>query len=85
VASVQPARLKLALLDPQLRREVGVVATSLLDEALRVLTQAEDLEGVHRRTLGRESGGYLGAVLPRGCERRMQAGRLALSPGKRDR
>ena len=32
-----PARLKLSLLDPQVAREVGIVAAHLLDEALGVL------------------------------------------------
>jgi hypothetical protein len=35
--SLSAARHKLPLLDPQLRRELGIVAAHLLDEALRVL------------------------------------------------
>ena len=43
---VQPARLKLALLDPQLRRDPRIVAAHLLDEPLRVLAPDEHLECV---------------------------------------
>jgi hypothetical protein len=35
--SVQPARLELPLLDLQVARELGIVATNLLDESLGVL------------------------------------------------
>ena len=41
---VQPARLELALLDPQLSRHVGIVAAHLLDEPLGVLAADEVLE-----------------------------------------
>ena len=41
---VQPARLELALLDPQVARELGIVAANLLDEALCVLAPDERLE-----------------------------------------
>jgi hypothetical protein len=34
---VQPARLHLRLLDPQVAREFGIVAAYLLDEALSLL------------------------------------------------
>jgi len=34
--SVQPVRLQFALLDPQVARELGIVAANLLDEALGV-------------------------------------------------
>jgi hypothetical protein len=36
--SVQPARLELPLLDPQVARELGIVASNLLDESLGVAT-----------------------------------------------
>ena len=38
---VQPARLELALLDPQLRRHLRIVAAHLLDELLRILATDE--------------------------------------------
>ena len=38
---VQPAPLQLALLDPQVAREVGIVAANLLDEPLCVLAPDE--------------------------------------------
>jgi hypothetical protein len=46
VELVQPARLKLALLDPQVSRKVGIVAAHLLDEALRVFAAHEYVERV---------------------------------------
>jgi hypothetical protein len=39
---VPPARLKLALLDPQRVRELGIVASDLLDEALGVLAASSE-------------------------------------------
>jgi hypothetical protein len=47
---VQPARLPLALLDPQVTREVGIVAGHLLDQALRVPAADECLDGVAQRS-----------------------------------
>ena len=49
---VQPARLELSLLDPQLRRELGIVAAYLLDEALGVLAADERLDRVTERVIG---------------------------------
>jgi hypothetical protein len=49
---VQPARLELALVDPQVRRELGIVATHLIDETLGVLAAAERLDGVTERVVG---------------------------------
>jgi Domain of unknown function (DUF1918) len=46
---VHPARVQLALLDPQLRCHLGIVASNLLDEALRVLAADEGLDGVAER------------------------------------
>ena len=43
---VQPARLELALLDPQIGRKLGIVAANVLDEPLRVLRPDEHLERV---------------------------------------
>ena len=40
---------QLPLLDPQLARELGIVAAHLLDEALGVLAAEEDLDGVAQR------------------------------------
>jgi len=39
--SVQPARIQLALLDPELRRDLGIVTAHLLDEPLGVLAADE--------------------------------------------
>ena len=41
---VRPACLQLPLLDPQLRRDLGIVAANLLDEALCILASDEDLK-----------------------------------------
>jgi hypothetical protein len=41
---VQRAGLELPLLDPELRRELGLVTAHLLDEPLGVLAPDEDLE-----------------------------------------
>ncbi len=43
---VPPARLELALLDPQVARELGIVDPNLLDEALGVLAADERVDGV---------------------------------------
>jgi len=43
---VQPSHLQLPLLDPQVARELGVVAANLLDEPLSVLTADEDVDPV---------------------------------------
>ena len=51
---VQPARLELLLLDPQLRRHLGLVAPHLLDEPLGVLAPDEHLELDAEREVGRE-------------------------------
>ena len=48
------ARLQLPLLDPELRRHLGIVASHLLDEPLGVLSADEHLEGVTERELWRE-------------------------------
>jgi hypothetical protein len=45
-ASVQPARLQLPLLDPQVARELGIISAYLLDEALGILAAKEGLDGV---------------------------------------
>ena len=54
IGLVPPASLKLALLDPQVARELGVVAADLLDEALGVLSADVDLERVAERERRRE-------------------------------
>lgn len=51
---VPPACLELPLLDPQVRRELRIVAAHLLDESLGVLATDERLERVPERELGRE-------------------------------
>ena len=51
-ASVQPARLQLPLLDPQVAREPGIVALHLRDEALGVLAPDERLDGIAERMVG---------------------------------
>ena len=51
---VQPARLELSLLDPQVLRELGIVITHLFDEALGVLAADERLDGVAQWEVGRE-------------------------------
>ena len=51
---VQRTRLELPLLDPQFRRDLGIVAAHLLDEALRVLAPDEHLELDAEREVGRE-------------------------------
>jgi hypothetical protein len=48
---VQPTRIDLALLDPQLRGDLWIVATHLLDEPHSVLAPDEHLE-VRRRAVG---------------------------------
>jgi hypothetical protein len=48
-------RLEFSLLDPQLRRDLGIVATHFLDEPLRVLEPDEHLEPDTEREVGRES------------------------------
>src|SRR4249919_2176860 len=45
---VQPARLQLALLDPQVACELGIVAAHLLDEAFGVLAADEHVGGFAR-------------------------------------
>ena len=45
VPLVQPARLELALLDPQLRRDLGIVSAHLLDEPLSVGAPIEKRKG----------------------------------------
>jgi hypothetical protein len=53
--SVQPAdAFELALLDPHLRRHLGLVAAHLLDEAFGVLASDEYLELDAEREVGRE-------------------------------
>jgi hypothetical protein len=51
---VQRARLEVALLDPQVARDVGIVSANLLDEALGVLATDEHLDGVAQRAGWRE-------------------------------
>jgi hypothetical protein len=55
ITSVRVTRLELPLLDPQLRRHLGIVMEDLLDEALGVLAPDEHLERVSEREVGRES------------------------------
>ena len=47
-------RFEIALLDPQLRRHLGIVATHLLDEPLRILAPDEHLELDAEREVRRE-------------------------------
>ena len=54
LALVQPATLQLALLDPQVAREVAIAAAYLLDEALGIFTSDEHLDGVAERVIGDE-------------------------------
>ena len=54
VRLVQPARLELALLDPQLRRHLVIVAAHLLDEPLGVLEADERLDRVAEREVAPE-------------------------------
>ena len=54
-ASVQPACLQLPLLDPQLRRNLGIVTAHLLDKPLGVLTADERLDCIAEREVGRKS------------------------------
>ena len=42
---VQPAHRALALLDPRVAREVGIIAAYLLDVARRVLAADENIDG----------------------------------------
>ncbi len=56
-AQLVPAtRLDLPLLDPQVARELGIVAANLLDEALGVLAANERLDGVAERVVGARAG-----------------------------
>jgi hypothetical protein len=48
-ALFQPARLELRLLDPQVARELGIIAADLLDAALDFLAADERLDGVSER------------------------------------
>jgi hypothetical protein len=50
----QPARLQLALLDPQVARDRRIVAAHLLDAALGVLAADERLDGITEREVERE-------------------------------
>ena len=50
-ATSSPARLQLPLLDPQVARELGIVAADLPDEALGVLVAEERLDGVSERVV----------------------------------
>jgi hypothetical protein len=52
-AAVQPYRLELALLDPQVARERWIVAAHLVDEPLCVLAPDERLDGVSEWEVGR--------------------------------
>ena len=47
--SVQPARLELALLDPQVPRQLWVVSAHFCDKTLGVLATNERLDGVAER------------------------------------
>jgi hypothetical protein len=49
---VQPARLELPLLDPQVARELGIVAMDLFDETLGILAAQEDVDRLAERVLG---------------------------------
>ena len=52
---VQPARVKLPLFDPELRRDLGIVAAHLFDEPLGVLASDEHLERIAEREDRREA------------------------------
>jgi hypothetical protein len=52
---VQPTGLELPLLNPQLRRDLGIVATHVRDEPLRVLARDEHLDRIAEREVGLES------------------------------
>ena len=41
---VQPARIELPLLDPEFGRDLGIISTNLLDDALASLAPHEHLE-----------------------------------------
>ena len=43
---VPPSRLELPLVDPELRRHLGIVSEHLLDEPLGVLAAHEGFDGV---------------------------------------
>ena len=49
---VPPSRLKLALLNTKVRRELGIVTPYLLDEALGIVASDERLDGVTERVVG---------------------------------
>jgi hypothetical protein len=63
----RPARLELALLDPQVARDLGIVAANLLDEALGVLATGEHLELDAERGAG--EGGVIDDWLDDHCRR----------------
>jgi hypothetical protein len=46
------ARLKLAVLDPQVAREFGIIAAHLFDEALSVVAADEHFERIAEREVG---------------------------------
>ncbi len=50
--SVQPAHLQIPLADPQVARELRIIAANLLDEVLGVLAPNEGLDGVAQRVAG---------------------------------
>src|SRR5438067_651687 len=51
---VRSARLQIALLDPQMRREFRLVPPHVLDETLRVVASDEDVDGIAEREGRRE-------------------------------
>ncbi len=54
LVNTRAACLELALLDPELRRDFGLVAANLLDESLGILAPDEQLERIPKREVGRE-------------------------------
>ena len=52
--SVRPARLELALLDPQVARELRLVPRTSSKEALGILAQMKDLELDAERDVGQK-------------------------------
>jgi hypothetical protein len=52
--SVPPARLQLPFLDPQRLRELRIIASDFLEEAVGVLAVEVDLERSTEREVGRE-------------------------------
>ena len=53
-AQMRTRTRELPLLDPQLGRQLGIVAAHLIDEALRILPADEDFKRVTEREVARE-------------------------------